>query len=632
MKQLKHKFLTALKNKSVKTKVLGITIGLVLLMGLSSTVILREILFVKLGEDLDRRAISIGSDISSRSADFVILNDIFSLHNLIQDTMKNNPDVEYVFIVDENLKMIIHSFGKEFQVSEELVLSNVFGDPDEIRSHQLVTFLTTTGTVHDVIAPILEGDAGYVRVGLNEKGIYRTTDEITYLILIVTILVGTLGLIISLILTKVMYRDLTHLMDVSKRVGAGDLECEVEINSRDEIGMLANEFKMMIKRLKIKSQENKEYMNVLQLRNSELSLLHQLAVSSVDIENFNRHIENTAILLMNELNLNSFYIELDFSGETITTFKGRNKCDTGYCEECKLHAENKEVRENHLFIPIEKNSRLGQMKVCFSNVPDETTKKFIYSFASQLSVIAENVRLWKEIKYKEELRLKLLERVITAQEEERKRISRELHDETSQSITSIIVGLTLLEEDAISEEMKRKLAELKEVSQTTLDEIHYISWSLRPSVLDDLGLLPAIKKYVIEYMKKYSTDVDIQLIGFNQVRLSSIYEVTIYRVIQEALTNAARHSKAENISIILKHLNHSVSIIIEDDGVGFDANKIIERKLTKDHLGLKGMQERIQSIGGKLVIESIPGAGTTVYVKDIMIGDEVNEQAKINVS
>ncbi len=627
MKRLFKRIFISLKNKSVKTKVLGITIGLVLLMALTSTIILREILVVKLSEDLDRRAISIASDLSARGTDYTILKDIVSLNNLIQDTMRNNPDIEYIFFVDKNLNMVIHTFGSNFTVSDKLIKQNLFEKTLELPSHQLMTFESEVGTIHDVIAPIIEGEAGFVRVGLNEKQIYKTIDEITLMIILSTILVGMIGFVISLILTKVMYRDLTHLMNVSKKVGAGNLDCKVEINSKDEIGLLATEVDTMIKRLRQKKEENNNYLNVLQLRNSELSLLHLLAVSSVDLDNFNKHIESTALRLMEELNLNSCFIELNLAEERISTFKGRNNCvvgDNKACQNCLFYRENKILHDKHLYVPINAKTEIGQINVCFGNKPDETTKKFIYSFARQLSVIAENARLWKEVKYKEELRVKLLERVITAQEEERKRIARELHDETSQSITSIIVGLTLLEEQSISEKMNQDIVDLKEVSQKTLDEIHYISWSLRPSVLDDLGLLPAIKKYVVEYMKKYDVDVDIQVIGFEQLRLLSLIEVTIYRVIQEALTNAARHAKAENISIILKHVNGVVSVIIEDDGVGFNAKQVLNGKLTKDHLGLKGMQERIESIGGNLTIESNEGIGTTIYVKDIVIGDETN--------
>jgi signal transduction histidine kinase len=624
-------FITMLKNRSVKTKVLGMTIGLVVLMALTSTIFLREILVVKLSDDLDRRAISIASDLSSRSINYTILKDILGLHNLLQDTMQNNPDVEYIFVVDQSSNVLIHTFGRDFIISEELLNINILPENVEVETKQLVMFQSETGLIHDIIAPISSGNAGFIRVGLNERQIYKTIDDITIMLIMATIFVGAIGFVIAYFLTNHMYRDLTHLIQKSKQVGAGDLDCKVNIDSNDEIGLLGKEFNRMIINLKQKEDENHQYLNVLQMRNSELSLLHQLAVSSVDIDNFSKHLKKTAVLLMEDLNLNSCFIELNLAGEKIATFQGKDSCQKGNeksCENCDLYLEDVVLHESQLYLPIETTSKIGQINVCFASKPDDTTKKFIYSFASQLSVVAENARLWKEIKYKEELRLKLLERVITVQEEERKRISRELHDETSQSITSIIVGLTLLEEYNPTEEMKHKIDDLKEVSQKTLEEIHYISWSLRPSVLDDLGLLPAIKKYVIEYMKKYDLDVDIQVIGFDQLRLSSIIEVTIYRVIQEALTNAARHAEAENISIILKHAKGIVTVIIEDDGKGFDIKKMISRELSKDHLGLKGMQERIESLGGKLLLESNKGFGTTVYVKDIVIGDEPSDKTE----
>ncbi|WNF39066.1 histidine kinase [Bacillaceae bacterium IKA-2] len=590
---------------------------------------LAETVQFSLSLTLDRRAISISSDLSSRSVDFTILKDIYNLHNLLLDTIQNNPDIEYIFVVDQNLEIIIHTFGQDFKVSEDLLKANVLEGNEWGDDTQQLEFLNSeVGVIHDVVSPILGGEAGFIRVGLNEKQIYRTIDDVTFTIILSTVFIGLLGFIIAFFLTKYMYRDLTHIMNISKQVGTGNLECHVEIDSKDEIGLLAREFNTMITRLKIKKEENNHYLKVLQMRNSELELLHQLAVGSADIKNFEKHLENATERLIDELDMNSCTIEIELSDEKITTFKRNQRCQI-----CSDDYETECIRLNHFTIPIEANQKnIGYIKGCFENKADDTTLKFMTSFARQLSVIAENVQLWKEIKYKEQLRLKLLDRVITAQEEERKRIARELHDETSQSITSIIVGLSLLHEHEISKEMKQKIAEIKEVTQQTLDEIHYISWSLRPSVLDDLGLIPAIKKYGIEYMKKYEIDIDIQVIGLNRLRLSSLIEVTIYRVIQEALTNAARHAEADNISIILKYAKGIATVIIEDDGKGFDAKQILNADLTKDHLGLKGMQERIESIGGKLVIESNKGIGTTIYVQDIWIGEEDLSETENNDS
>jgi signal transduction histidine kinase len=209
-------------------------------------------------------------------------------------------------------------------------------------------------------------------------------------------------------------------------------------------------------------------------------------------------------------------------------------------------------------------------------------------------------------------------RRIHAQEEERKRIARELHDETSQALTSILVSLKLLKNKPGNSDSIGDIERIREVAQHTLDEVHYISYSLRPSVLDDLGLIAAIERYIEDFMCKYHIEVDLQVMGFKYPRLSDVIEVSIYRVIQEALTNIARHAKAENVSIILKAQNGRVSFIIEDDGSGFNVKELSQDKTLKDHLGLKGIKERIELIGGNYIIES-SSLGTTLYCKNIPI-------------
>lgn len=488
MKSFIKSFLKRFTNASVKMKMLGITIGLVFLMGITSIFIVRELLIIKLTKDLEKRAISIASDLSSRGTEYTILQDIYNLDRILKQTKLNHPDIEYIFMLDHNNGTIIHSLGPDYEISSELVELNTLSVNEE---YHLISFKSESGFIHDVVTPMLDGNLGYVRVGLNENYIYKTINELTSMLIISTTIIGTLGLIISLKLTKIMYRDLMKLIYVSNEVGKGNLNTKVEISTNDEIGLLGKEFNTMINRLENKNRENQRYL--------------------------------------------------------------------------------------------------------------------------------------EELKYKEELRLKLLDKVITAQEEERKRIARELHDETSQSLASIILGLSMLEESETNHATRKKLKQLKEITEQTIEEVHYISWSLRPSALDDYGLLPAIKKYAVDFKDKYQIDVDIEVIGFDGIRLPSTIEVTIYRVIQEALTNAARHANAENISIIIKHVKNVVSLIIEDDGSGFDVSEILNRQLSKDHLGLKGMQERIESIGGRFHIESNPRFGTSIYVTNIEIGSDVGE-------
>lgn len=219
----------------------------------------------------------------------------------------------------------------------------------------------------------------------------------------------------------------------------------------------------------------------------------------------------------------------------------------------------------------------------------------------------------QELILKEKMREQLLARLINAQEDERKRISRELHDETSQALTSLKVGLKLVEESADAAQVRKKLTELRALATQTLENVHQLAVELRPSLLDDLGLIAAIQKYTEEYSTEMNINVDSHVSGFGEQRLPPEIEVTVYRIFQEALTNIVKHAEANNVSVVLSCHDSSLVVIIEDDGKGFDVNAVISSTDGK-RLGLFGMYERASLVGGKLTIESQPGAGTTIFL------------------
>ena len=219
----------------------------------------------------------------------------------------------------------------------------------------------------------------------------------------------------------------------------------------------------------------------------------------------------------------------------------------------------------------------------------------------------------QELILKEQMREQLLARLINAQEDERKRISRELHDETSQALTSLKVGLRLVEESADAAQVRKKLTELRALATQTLENVHQLAVELRPSLLDDLGLIAAIQRYTEEYSTEMNINVDSHASGFGEQRLPPEIEVTVYRIFQEALTNIVKHAEANNVSVVLSCHDSSLVVIIEDDGKGFDVNAVISSADGK-RLGLFGMYERASLVGGKLTIESQPGAGTTIFL------------------
>ncbi len=220
----------------------------------------------------------------------------------------------------------------------------------------------------------------------------------------------------------------------------------------------------------------------------------------------------------------------------------------------------------------------------------------------------------EELKRKERMRAQLLAKVIGAQEEERKRIARELHDETSQSLTSLMVGLKLIEDSADAVSVKEKTAELRALAARTLDEVHHLATELRSSLLGDMGLVVAIQRYTKEYSAKMNINVDTHVSGVSELRLPSEVEIAAFRIIQEALTNVAKYAEAKNVSVVLRHRESSLVAVIEDDGKGFDVNGIMASPNEKK-LGLFGMYERASLIGGKLSIESQTGAGTSIFLE-----------------
>jgi len=230
-------------------------------------------------------------------------------------------------------------------------------------------------------------------------------------------------------------------------------------------------------------------------------------------------------------------------------------------------------------------------------------------------MVAELEVAYRELERKEALRRQLLEKLITAQEEERKRISLELHDETGQTLTSLLVGLTALENSSCPSEVKDKVRELKAVVSRTLEALHDLSVELRPRALDDLGLVTALERYLRTCAAKYGLVIDFQTVGLKDGRLPPYIETTLYRIIQEAMTNVVRHANATSVSVLLERRGSSVVAIVEDDGKGFDLDEVLQSGEEKRRLGLYGMEERASLAGGKLTIESSPGQGTTVFVE-----------------
>ena len=217
----------------------------------------------------------------------------------------------------------------------------------------------------------------------------------------------------------------------------------------------------------------------------------------------------------------------------------------------------------------------------------------------------------REREERDQLRGLLLDKILTAQEEERRRIARELHDDTGQALTAIRMGLSSALIACKACARKGKLQELNALTRATLDSVRRLALELRPPVLDDLGLAAALRRYIYEWGRTYGIAVSFETVGLDGVRLEPAVETAVYRITQEALTNVARHAKATRVDVVLERRQNECIAIVEDNGQGFD----LQAARSSRHLGLTGMEERAKLVGGHLTFESGRGRGTTVFVR-----------------
>lgn len=214
----------------------------------------------------------------------------------------------------------------------------------------------------------------------------------------------------------------------------------------------------------------------------------------------------------------------------------------------------------------------------------------------------------------EEARIEVLHQLVNAQEEERRRIARDLHDQLGQQLTVLRLNLDLLKRTCHDAEMFAQIGEVQKVARRIDADVDFLAWELRPSALDDLGIAAALDNYVRQWSKHFGIPVEFNADRFGKIALAPEAETNLYRITQEALNNVSKHAKAKGVNVLLEPRGSSLMLIIEDDGVGFEpGNHSLKEKGVS--LGLIGMQERAALVGGTLEIESAEGVGTTIYAK-----------------
>lgn len=242
------------------------------------------------------------------------------------------------------------------------------------------------------------------------------------------------------------------------------------------------------------------------------------------------------------------------------------------------------------------------------------------TIASQINVVLEYLagdlnqvtRIVESAKTRQLLGLK----IILAQEEERKRISREIHDGPAQSLANIVMRTEIAERMLIKQEfvmVQEELIDLKGQVRSGLEEIRKIIFNLRPMALDDLGLVPTLRKFTQDFEERTKLHTVFELIG-KEVRMPSAMEAAIYRLVQEAFSNALKHANATHVLLEINYQPSHISLLISDNGIGFNSEIIEEAASRNEHFGLVGMRERVELIEGRMDIDSNPGRGTKIII------------------
>lgn len=453
-----------IKKVSIRTKMIGLVLMVILPLTLVNLYAVRSTLDSALTGQLEKNAISVARDTASRSKDFILTSNLFALHRLAQDTLKNNEDFRYVFFLDSRGDILTHTFEDGFP--SDLVNANYL-KPDSYYNLQI--FQTEEGVLRDVAVPVFDEQGEQVRIGVLDHSLQRALQSSTRQMIsssMITFMVA--GMVVYLLTTYTTIRPINSLLNTVKSVSQGDLSGKVSIKTGDELSELASAFNEM----------------------------------TISLDNAQRS----------------------------------------------------------------RNRLMGQ--------------------------------------------------IISAQEDVRRKVARELHDETGQMLATLLISLRLIEEAGDAEEFKLRTAEFQKLLLCSLENVRLLAWKMSPIPLADLGLQAALEELLHKYSRKEGWKVRKQLMITDRLQITPEQETALYRVIQEALTNAARHAGASEICLTIEYSGGAeVVVVFKDNGVGFDPNTLKKADLRRNSLGLASMRERISAAGGALTINSHPGAGTEIVCK-----------------
>jgi signal transduction histidine kinase len=487
----------------------------------------------------------------------------------------------------------------------------------------------------------------WTRTGLSDWLSYLLSDERVKIamqggsrsVILVTILATIVSIILTFLLMFILTKPLLELREVALQVARGNLASRARVWANDEIGEVARSVNAMIDQL-VTGQEN------LKRANQRLEAMNRVAMAAgrelklKEVLNAVLHgtleiigsqsgwvtlldSESNRFRPATELNLtdDNDFILLKSPDELCACQKDLLAGELGQiavmrqCE--RLQSRSPEgPNYHHISIPLEaRGRRFGLISLLCSEQTEVAAEdiELLTTIGAQASEIVANAWLHTRLAEKEVARQALLRALVKAQEDEKARLARELHDGAGQTLTSLLVRLKTLEKRAASDNLSNNIIDLCDSVSETIEQVREISYRLRPAALEEFGLEFALQTLIQEMTVEAGLKAEyIHDLGGHS--LSPDVETTLYRMAQESLTNVVRHAEATHVLVELTAIPYAVCLRIEDDGQGFDPEALAIDE-DRRRLGLIDMQERAEIQGGSLLVYSAPGAGTSVQVR-----------------
>lgn len=567
----------------------GLVVTIVLVTGITTTMREKD----TLEGELEKRGLALAVDLAKFASRPLLSGDLPTLRRFVNHSMEQDY-VSYVVILDPQRNVMMHSDLAEVgEVLNDTLTMVAVRSNEPGCTHRG----SRPGQQHcDIFAPIKVSDIrlGTVRLGYSHEAVEKEIAVLQKQIVAIGLGTAMIGGLVAYLLAGFIASPIRRITDAIGRVADGDLDTELMINRGDEVGDLARSFNKMIEDLR-KTTISKDYVdNIIGSMNDTLIV--------VDPDGKIRNVNRATCELLG-------YEEEELVGKDIHLVVGGE--NAVFRIQATQRSQDWMARFNYEVNYITKQGK--QIPMLLSEAVLRNKEEEVVGIAGLARDIKERKQAERALE-ESERRLRFLSfQLLAAQEEERRRLSAELHDELGQALVLFKINLRAIQRalEVNQVEQKKECEDLIAYINQVSENVRRLSRDLSPAILEDLGFLAAIRRLVEGFAKHSNIKTSLDMADIEDM-LPKKAQIIAYRIVQECLTNIARHSQANNVSLEMRKRGGQLVFRVEDDGSGFDVNRVLGTDSIEKGLGLPAMIERARMIKGSIEIRSQQGNGTIV--------------------